>query len=274
MRVGIWGAAVGGYAYCLGRKVYRQLISPKLQTQLLRNNYSQREVSLLGGIKLGTGLSLSSLALIGSGSAVLGAGIPLACATLFGQIDDRATKEKDLKNKGFRGHLSALEQGQLTSGALKILGIGTGAALGALAIGKTNKTGVLVWLVDSTLIAAGANLGNLLDLRPGRALKVAGLLALPLANRNDKGAILAGSILANVVAALPADLGEQEMLGDTGANPLGASLAIAASYSLRPLPKLALCTAVVGLNLASEKVSFSKVIASNPVLNWLDHLGR
>ena len=35
-----------------------------------------------------------------------------------------------------------------------------------------------------------------------------------------------------------------------------------------------LLAGIAGLTAASEKVSFTKVIASTPALNWLDMLGR
>ena len=38
--------------------------------------------------------------------------------------------------------------------------------------------------------------------------------------------------------------------------------------------RLGAALGVVSLILASEKVSFSKVIAANPALNWLDQLWR
>jgi hypothetical protein len=50
---------------------------------------------------------------------------------------------------------------------------------------------------------------------------------------------------------------------------LGAS---AAGLS-RPA-RLALLAGIAGLTAASEKVSFTKVIARTPALNWLDMLGR
>ncbi len=64
------------------------------------------------------------------------------------------------------------------------------------------------------------------------------------------------------------------MLGDCGANALGAAVGtVAAAWLPRPA-KLAALLAVIGLNLASERVSFTEVIDRTPTLRWLDHLGR
>ncbi len=63
------------------------------------------------------------------------------------------------------------------------------------------------------------------------------------------------------------------MLGDTGANALGALLGLAATR-LGRRPRLAVLAGLVALNAASEYVSFTKVIAGNPVLNRIDMLGR
>jgi hypothetical protein len=73
---------------------------------------------------------------------------------------------------------------------------------------------------------------------------------------------------------LPDDLGERAMLGDGGANALGAMLGAAAAVSLPRPARLALLAGIAGLTAASEKVSFTKVIASTPALHWLDMLGR
>ena len=86
--------------------------------------------------------------------------------------------------------------------------------------------------------------------------------------------LLASGLNAAAITALVEDLQETTMLGDTGANAagalLGTSLAANDSWKLR----LGTTLGVVGLILASEKVSFSKVIAANPALNWLDQLWR
>ena len=64
------------------------------------------------------------------------------------------------------------------------------------------------------------------------------------------------------------------MLGDTGANLLGAVLGLAVVLETsRPVRTVVLIVLVV-LNLASERVSFSAVIDRTPGLRQLDRLGR
>ncbi|MER5426503.1 hypothetical protein [Streptosporangium roseum] len=178
-------------------------------------------------------------------------------------------------SKGFKGHLSALAKGEVTSGAVKILGIGvTGLAAAAL-----TSRGPVDTAVNGALVAGGANLANLFDLRPGRAIKVgllagAPLLAAGLWRDAPVPAALAALPIGAAVALLPEDLGERAMLGDAGANALGALLGLAASVALGRPGRLAVLGTVVALTAASEKVSFTKFIAGNPVLNRIDMLGR
>ncbi len=72
---------------------------------------------------------------------------------------------------------------------------------------------------------------------------------------------------------LPEDLGERAMLGDCGANALGAMLGAAAVGLPRPA-RITLLAGITGLTAASEKVSFTKVIERTPPLRRLDMLGR
>src|SRR5258708_6024638 len=76
------------------------------------------------------------------------------------------------------------------------------------------------------------------------------------------------------LAVLPEDLGERAMLGDAGANALGAMLGVAAAASLGRPARTGILAGIVALTAASEKVSFTTVIARTPALNWLDMLGR
>ncbi|WP_311931599.1 hypothetical protein [Microbispora sp. H11081] len=227
---------------------------------------------------LAPGLSVRARAaavLAGAGSGVLG-----AYDDLFGSTS----------SKGFKGHLAALARGEVTSGAVKILGIGaTGLAAAALAPrdGRGDGRGVVTrsldTLVDGALIAGSANLANLFDLRPGRAIKVgllagapllAASIAAPYGPRSRQAAALTAVPLGAAAALLPEDLGERAMLGDAGANALGALLGLAATARLGRTGRIAALGVVAGLTAVSEKVSFTKVIAGNPVLNRVDMLGR
>ena len=193
-----------------------------------------------------------------AGMALGGAG-----AAAFGAYDDLAGSGD---RRGFRGHLGALRHGEVTTGAVKLGGIGaTGIISAALAGGSPADV-----ILNAGLVAGGANLLNLFDLRPGRAIKVAAASGALL---GAAGLDSVAAPLAAGLALLPEDLGERAMLGDAGANALGAMLGVSAS-GLSRTGRITLLGVIVGLTAASEKVSFTKVIARNPVLNWLDMLGR
>jgi hypothetical protein len=186
-----------------------------------------------------------------------------AGAAAFGAYDDLAGSGD---RRGFRGHLGALRQGEVTTGAVKLGGIGvTGVVSAALAGGSPVDV-----ILNAGLVAGSANLLNLFDLRPGRAIKVAAASGVVL------GAVGPDSVAAPLGAALALlseDLGERAMLGDAGANALGAMLGASAAGLSRP-GRIALLAGIAGLTAASEKVSFTKVIARTPALNWLDMVGR
>ena len=72
-----------------------------------------------------------------------------------------------------------MRKGELTTGAVKIAGIGATGLTAALVAGSadgapaTGPAAVADLVINTGLIAGGANLLNLFDLRPGRAIKVA-----------------------------------------------------------------------------------------------------
>jgi hypothetical protein len=189
-----------------------------------------------------------------------------AGAAAFGGYDDLAGSGK---RRGFRGHLGALAHGEVTTGAVKLGGIGaTGLAAGVLLGGSAADVAI-----NAGLTAGSANLINLFDLRPGRAIKVAAAGAALLATRPG-GARAAAAPLGAAAALLPEDLGERAMLGDAGANALGAMLGVAAGATLSRPARLGLLALITGLTAASEVVSFTAVIQRTPVLHKLDMLGR
>lgn len=172
--------------------------------------------------------------------------------------------------RGLRGHLRALGRGVVTSGAVKVVGIGaTGLAAGALV--RDPADSAFAVLESGACIALAANLVNLLDLRPGRALKV-GLVCAPAA-LGPAGSLLLAP-LAAAGALLPEDLAERAMLGDSGANALGALLGLGVVTSAGRATRRLSVAALLALTLVSEVVSFSDVIARTPALRALDELGR
>jgi UDP-N-acetylmuramyl pentapeptide phosphotransferase/UDP-N-acetylglucosamine-1-phosphate transferase len=206
-------------------------------------------------------------------AAVLGAGALGAYDDLCGNADRR----------GLRGHLSALKAGELTTGGAKLLGIGAlGLGCGAL----VRRGGLAEKALAGIVIAGAANAVNLLDLRPGRAVKAAALAAVPgLVRRavgggydgdaSRDGAVALGAAgLGAAVALLPEDLGESAMLGDAGANALGALLGVAAAAGATRSGLVWRAAALTAVTLVSEKVSFTRLIAACPPLDALDRLGR
>ena len=238
-----------------------------------RTNHAGGTVTLLEGPAYAVGAACAA------GLAGAGPGPVLAAtaAAGLGALDDLVG---DSSSKGLKGHLGALARGEVTTGAVKVLGLGlTGLATAALVDGRSRghdpvgAPTLLDTLVGGAVVAGSANLLNLLDLRPGRALKVAvvwGVLATSRPRSAAAGAAAAGAGLG----VLRPDLDGQAMLGDTGANSAGALLGLALVQATGRRGRLVSLGLLSALTLASEKVSFTTVIEATPVLRELDALGR
>lgn len=177
------------------------------------------------------------------------------------------------EDRGFKGHLKALSHGRLTSGMVKLLG---GAAI---ALVLASVPGFVTWqrlLSDAVLIALAANLANLLDRAPGRTIKYSLVAYVPLAIAAGTGSVgvAVAPVMGAAVGVLPEDLREHVMLGDTGANILGGVLGLMVVLVCGRGMRNGVLVALVLLNLASEFVSFSRVIQAVPPLRWFDSLGR
>jgi len=248
-----------------------------------------------------------------AGALVGGAGGPAALAGLggavFGAVDDLVGSGA---SRGLRGHLASARRGELTTGAVKVLGLG---ATGLLAAGmidqQKGRAAIGTSLVGGAVIAGSANIVNLFDLRPGRALKVVLLLSAPIAasghwsrgssdptivsarasttssaapaacsstrsaaRESSAGSAIAAAAAGAAIAALPGDLAGRSMLGDTGANSAGALVGAALVARCGPRGRLLALALITALTLASEKVSFTAVIESTPGLRELDAMGR
>ncbi|RJQ54390.1 MAG: hypothetical protein C4521_06025 [Actinobacteria bacterium] len=173
---------------------------------------------------------------------------------------------------GFKGHLTALREGRITTGLVKALG---GLLVALWASWLLGQRGIEL-AVSAVPIALFANIVNLLDLRPGRALKVFFAVAalLWLLSPDGDAWLLWPAILPPAVVLFVLDLREIGMLGDTGSNALGGLLGLTfvvnSSWQVQLLGALLLAVTT----LASELYSFSKAVERNRALSWLDSLGR
>jgi UDP-GlcNAc:undecaprenyl-phosphate GlcNAc-1-phosphate transferase len=231
-----------------------------------RSNYRGRDVTLLLGPAVGVGALAGIVAARPSGRR--GALLAVASAAAVGAYDDLYG---DRHARGLRGHARALREGRVTTGMVKLAVLAGTAALGS----STAARRPVDVAVNTVLVAGGANLINLFDLRPGRAAKVSLLAAAALgAGGTVHGRAVAAVAAGAALAALPSDLGERAMLGDCGAGALGAVLGWSAGVDGSRRRRGLLAASVVAITVASERVSFSEVIERQPALRALDRLGR
>lgn len=257
-----------------------RLLSPSFdQNIFLRTNHRGASVPVAAGVVLPIVLvAAASLLVLGESFDIVEApldalAITVAAATgfaLLGLLDDLAG---DGSSRGFAGHLRALRDGRLTTGAVKLFG---GAAVAVIAASATSPESPTRLLIDAALVALSANLANLLDRAPGRVGKASLVAALPIGAIAGADARLAGALVVGgcLVALLRHDLRERLMLGDTGANVLGGTLGLSVVLVAEPSTRAITLAVVAALNVASELVSFSAVIDRVPPLRWFDRLGR
>ncbi|MFI6230626.1 hypothetical protein ACIBCR_25330 [Micromonospora echinospora] len=268
------------------RHLLGQVRSSPAGPALERTNFRGQTVTLAAGPALAAGAATAGAlgaASPASGAAALVAGLGAGAVGLYDDVVGARPEQKAAK--GFAGHLTALREGMVTAGLVKVVGVGAaGLAAAALlaadpqvaahrrrqrlgAVGRTTDV-----LLGAGVVAGTANLLNLLDLRPGRALKSGILLGTPLL-RGPHGGLAAGAVGA-AAGLIRDDLDEQVMVGDSGANALGALLGVALAARTGPVGRAGILAVLAGLTAASEKVSFTAVIQKTPGLRELDALGR
>lgn len=260
------GAAVGAAAlWALGPDIAR----PGLQ----RVNARGRAVATAGGVApLASVLTGAGLTGLRRGGAWRATAVACGGLGLAGLIDDVVGEREGAGGpRGLAGHLAQLRRGRITTGAIKVA---AGALSGmAAAAALPGAPGCWRMIEGGTIIALAANLGNLLDRAPGRTTKAAllGSSVLLAGGRLPVGPAFAVGATA---ATLPGDLAEKVMLGDTGANLVGAAVGVALVDRLGPVGRRTALALLLALTLASERWSFSTAIVGNPTLAWADGLGR
>ena len=192
---------------------------------------------------------------------------------LLGLIDDALGRGSDAATpRGWSGHARALVSGRFSTGAIK--------AIGALALAAYATSGLghrdLAYVADLALLLLTTNLFNLLDLRPGRVEKVfvALLAALCIGAWTAVPLELLGIFIGPVLVVAAFTLRERAMLGDTGANLVGALAGVSLLVTLGETGRYVALGVVVALNIYGEFRSISKTIEGVPLLRSLDSLGR
>ena len=190
---------------------------------------------------------VGALVALGGGKAPAHVRAGVTAIALLGLVDDLWSGPE----RGFRAHLAK----GTTTGVAKAVGI----PLVALATTRS--------LRKATVVALAANVLNQLDTRPGRALK-AFLAGAALVRGPAKSYVPIAVLLA------PYDLREMTMLGDAGANALGALLGFGSVGKLTARGQLFAIAALAGVTVAGEARSLGELIERTPVLSRLDRLGR
>lgn len=198
------------------------------------------------------------------GSHALSAALLCVGVALLGAVDDLL----DAPARGWRGHAAAVARGRLSTGALK--------AAGTLALALAVLAGEEDYPLAVAVVSLAANAFNLLDLRPGRSAKVfvllgAGLLA---ATRDTEPLRFLGAWAGPLLVLGLFDLRERTMLGDTGANVLGAMAGLWLVWALDTTGLLVALAVLLAITIYGELRSISAAIEKIAPLRAADRLGR
>jgi UDP-GlcNAc:undecaprenyl-phosphate GlcNAc-1-phosphate transferase len=251
-----------------------------------RVNYRDRPLPYpFGVLALAAGLlaliPLTLLARLASTNVFEREALPIAVYALgvlaLGLIDDTLGRERSQDPgvpapRGWRGHGAAALRGELSTGVLKAAG-SLGLALFAMSyLGLSDGR----WLLAAGVLVLATNVFNLLDLRPGRSTKAFVLLgaALTIGSAEVRPLWALGLFAAPALVAGIYDLRERAMLGDTGANLLGALAGLWLVLTLSGVGQLVALALLAAITLYGELRSISALVERVPVLRELDSWGR
>jgi len=207
--------------------------------------------------------------------------LPIAVYALgvlaLGLIDDTLAPDASgasgrASERGWRGHGAALLRGELSTGVLKAAG-SLGLALFAMSFEGLSEAR---WLLAAGVLVLATNVFNLLDLRPGRAIKAFVLLGagLTLGTLEVRPLWSLGLFAAPALVAGLYDLRERAMLGDTGANLLGALAGLWLVLTLSRTGQLIALALLLAITVYGELRSISGFVERTPGLRALDSWGR
>jgi UDP-GlcNAc:undecaprenyl-phosphate/decaprenyl-phosphate GlcNAc-1-phosphate transferase len=246
-------------------------------------NYRARELPFpFGVLTLAAALialiPLALLQVLASAEVFHPEALPVAVYALgvvaLGLIDDTLGEPRAERPvaRGWRGHGAAVLRGELSTGALKAAG-SLGLALFAMSYLPLSNGR---WLLAAAVLVLATNVFNLLDLRPGRSTKAFVLLGagLGIGSANPRPLWALGLFAGPALVAGFYDLRERAMLGDTGANLLGALAGLWLVLTLSGAGQLVALALLAGVTVYGELRSISELVERTPGLRELDSWGR
>lgn len=190
-------------------------------------------------------------------------------AMAFAGIMDDAIGNRDVT--GLKGHFLSMFKGRLTTGGFKAV---LGGFIG-IVVSAAIADNILGVVVGTLVVALATNFMNLLDLRPGRAIKVYLIISiLVLIFAGDFNRQLYMLLLPGVVSYFIFDLKALSMMGDAGSNVLGVFIGVMIVISFSIQVQLVCLVGLIAIHVLTEKYSLTKLIEQNSVLNFIDKLGR
>lgn len=257
---------VGGFVLALATLV---LLNPHLPRQ---RNFAGEIIPTSAGLCF-IPIILLTLLIISAGFVTIGSGgvaylLYALTAGITGLLDDFWGGPEA---RGLRGHLEMLLRGRFTTGVFKVLVLGGGAVvIGMIFFGFTLEA-----LVAAFLLAGSVNLANLLDVRPGRALKFLGVPMIFLLLVAPPAVVLVAIGLAGGAAGLfYFDLKGRIMLGDAGAAIYGSVIGYLVVME-GPGPVWWVAGALIlGLTILAEVSSISRLVKEVGILRRFDSWGR
>lgn len=278
--IGLWVIFFILYVWT-GRRLLAIIMRFQTDHRMLENNFAGERIPFAGGAFLWLmcllfAVGTSILERIG-GSLPFAAPVSLSFFALTvgivfvaGLIDDAFGSAEV---KGLHGHVRMwMKSGVITTGLVKAALTGGGALWTVVVYGNGWISGGIGFL----LLTLTANAVNLLDVRPGRALKGSFLLIalLLMLGAGAKTAAYLFPLLAGMLWFLPEDLRGRAMLGDAGSNVIGFVIGFCALLALPLSVQAVMAALLVLMHLFTEKHSLSTIIEKKAAIRWLDRLGR
>lgn len=254
------------------------LLNMLLESGAIRKNYLGNDIPVSVGISFPVSLILVFLfyALIQRydfSFHIYLIGIISIC--FLGFIDDMLGQRDTL---GFKGHFGALFKGKLTTGGFKALGGGIIAFFIALSVSGSGSlwNGWVDILLNTLIIALFTNMLNLLDLRPGRAIKgyLFFLFLMILMAGGRVNWLLIAPLLGVILVYFTVDLKARAMMGDSGSNVLGLTLGYYCVIYLSLPYRLGVLLFLIAMHIYTEKFSLTRTIERVPLLRIIDQAGR